>query len=133
MVKILVEASTMCIHKYTQNMRNVGEVFPPLFLCWEKINAAPRKKERNRSFYVTFHTKSSHSNATAAASPSNYHFSLYFALFSQHSLPSSMACFYHSSKHLILTFFWGFILQLCCVADVILFYFFRVVQYVVCD
>lgn len=112
----------MCIHKYTKYAKCWRGSFL-LFCCWEKkINAATRKKRNGIArLYVTFHTKSSHSNATAAVSPLNYHFSLYF---SQHSQPLSMVCFYlSSSEHLILTFFLGFHPPHS-VCDVILFYIF---------
>lgn len=98
-------------------MRNVGEVFSSSFFSVGKKSMQRLGKNGIARFYVTFHTKSSHSNATAAASPSNFHFSLSFQ---QHSQPSSMFLSQHQQAFNI--DFFGVSSSTVC--DVILFYTF---------
>lgn len=100
MVKILMAARAI------QNMRNVGEVF---CVEMEKINAAPRKKGTESLVFTLHFTQSHHIQMLLLLLFPFFTLlslarSLSFLSSSAHS--SSMVCFYHCSKHLILTFFY---------------------------
>lgn len=123
MVKILMEASTMCIHKYAKCWRGFCLLPAFLFCLGKKSMQRLGKKERNRSFlrYI------SHKVITFKCYCCCFfvEISIFPSLFTTFAKPSSL-CFYHSSrKRLILTFFGVSSFTLC----VMFFYTFWVVVY----